>query len=234
MSCIGAQHAQEPLFDPEVSPAACRCLARPAALCGLKLTTTFQRRFAPSRAGKHSYPTLEKADAVIFQFSRIPGLLNSAVAAGEESTLAEARQVLQEIASKQQELQGLLSNQSARSGGLNIWRTAVQRYAENALSSSAQLVNGSASFDTLRPNLDRMVSDLAQAQNLASAFRANAYANFRNNLAQTRKDNATTTRMSIILCLALVAGDPRLLAGNQQHYAQRAWRDRLTAGYHPW
>jgi methyl-accepting chemotaxis protein len=153
----------------------------------------------------HSYPTLEKADAVIFQFSRIPGLLNSAVAAGEESTLAEARQVLQEIASKQQELQGLLSNQSARSDELNIWRTAVQRYAENALSASAQLVNGSASFDTLRPNLDRMASDLAQAQNLASAFRANAYADFQNNLAQTRKDNATTTRIGIILCLALVA-----------------------------
>ena len=77
----------------------------------------------------HSYPTLEKTDAVIFQFSRIPALLNSAVAAGEESTLTEAREVLQAIAAKQQELQGLLSNQRERSDELDAWRVAVQRYA---------------------------------------------------------------------------------------------------------
>ncbi len=152
----------------------------------------------------HSYPTLEKTDAVIFQFSRIPGLLNSAVAAGEESTLTEAREVLQEISSKQQELQGLLSNQRERSEELDAWRMAVQRYAENALSASAQLVKGTASFDTLRPNLDRMASDLGQAQKLGSEFRTSAYEDFQNALAQTRKDNATTTRVGIILSLLLV------------------------------
>ena len=153
----------------------------------------------------HSYPTLEKTDAVIFQFSRIPALLNSAVAAGEESTLTEAREVLQAIAAKQQELQGLLSNQRERSDELDAWRVAVQRYAENALSASSQLVKGTASFDTLRPNLDRMASDLSQAQKLGSAFRTNAYQDFQDALAQTRKDNATTTRVGIILSLVLVA-----------------------------
>ena len=153
----------------------------------------------------HSYPTLEKTDAVIFQFSRIPALLNSAVAAGEESTLTEAREVLQTIAAKQQELQGLLSNQRERSDELNTWRVAVQRYAENALSASSQLVKGTADFEALRPNLDRMASDLAQAQKLGSAFRSNAYQDFQDALAQTRKDNATTTRVGIILSLLLVA-----------------------------
>jgi methyl-accepting chemotaxis protein len=153
----------------------------------------------------HSYPTLEKTDAVIFQFSRIPALLNSAVAAGEESTLSEAREVLQTIAAKQQELQGLLSNQRERSDELNTWRVAVQRYAENALSASSQLVKGTADFEALRPNLDRMASDLAQAQKLGSAFRTNAYQDFQDALAQTRKDNATTTRVGIILSLLLVA-----------------------------
>ena len=153
----------------------------------------------------HSYPTLEKTDAVIFQFSRIPALLNSAVAAGEESTLTEAREVLQTIAAKQQELQGLLSNQRERSDELNTWRVAVQRYAENALSASSQLVKGTADFEALRPNLDRMASDLAQAQKLGSAFRTNAYQDFQDALAQTRKDNATTTRVGIILSLLLVA-----------------------------
>lgn len=56
----------------------------------------------------HSFPTLEKADAVIFQFSRLPGLFNSAVAAGELATLDEARKVLQEIARKQQECRAWL------------------------------------------------------------------------------------------------------------------------------
>ena len=153
----------------------------------------------------HSYPTLEKTDAVIFQFSRIPALLNSAVAAGEESTLTEAREVLQAIAAKQQELQGLLSNQRERSDELDAWRVAVQRYAENALSASSQLVKGTASFDTLRPSLDRMASDLSQAQKLGSGFRTHAYEDFQSALAQTRKDNATTTRVGIILSLVLVA-----------------------------
>ena len=153
----------------------------------------------------HSYPTLEKTDAVIFQFSRIPALLNSAVAAGEESTLTEAREVLQAIAAKQQELQGLLSNQRERSDELDAWRVAVQRYAENALSASSQLVKGTADFEALRPNLDRMASDLSQAQKLGSAFRTNAYQDFQDALAQTRKDNATTTRVGIILSLVLVA-----------------------------
>lgn len=62
----------------------------------------------------HSFPTLEKADAVIFQFSRLPGLFNSAVAAGELETLDEARKVLQEIAGKQQELQTLARGNSGR------------------------------------------------------------------------------------------------------------------------
>lgn len=153
----------------------------------------------------HSYPTLEKTDTVIFQFSRIPGLLNSAVAAGEESPLIEAREVLQLISKNQQELQDLLDKGSLRSDELGAWRGAVKRYAENALSASAELAKGSASFDTLRPNLDRMTSDLAQAQKLGSEFRADAYKDFQSSLAQTRKDNETTTRVGIILCLLLVA-----------------------------
>nr|WP_314527315.1 methyl-accepting chemotaxis protein [uncultured Pseudomonas sp.] len=152
----------------------------------------------------HSYPTLEKADAVIFQFSRIPGLLNNAVAAGEESTLIEAREVLEEISRNQHELQDLVSKRPRRIAELVSWRNAVQRYAENALSASDQLVKGSASFDTLRPNLDRMASDLAQAQKLGAEFRADAYRDFQSNLVQTRKDNETTTRVGIALSLMLV------------------------------
>lgn len=54
-----------------------------------------------------SYPTLERADAAIFQFSRLPALLNSAVAAGELTTLDEARGVLKEIASLHDSLKPL-------------------------------------------------------------------------------------------------------------------------------
>ena len=61
-----------------------------------------------------SYPTLEKADAVIFQFSRIPGLLNNAVAAGEPGILDEARDVLGKIDTEQQALGALLSSQPQR------------------------------------------------------------------------------------------------------------------------
>src|SRR5690606_30992281 len=151
-----------------------------------------------------SYPTLEKADAVIFQFSRIPGLLNNAVAAGEAGILGEAREVLSEIDAQQQALATLLSGQPQRRQALDSWRNAVKGYADNALGASAKLIDGSASFDDLRPSLDRMASDLAQAQKLASDFRAGAYADFQQTLAETREANETTTRLGIILSLVLV------------------------------
>ena len=84
-----------------------------------------------------SFPTLEKADAVIFQFSRIPGLLNNAVAAGEPTLLDEAREVRRGIESRQQELQALTAEHPQLSASLAAWREAVQRYSDNALSASA-------------------------------------------------------------------------------------------------
>jgi len=151
-----------------------------------------------------SYPTLEKADAVIFQFSRVPALLNNAVAAGEPGILDEAREVLQQIDSQQQALASLLSEQRQQLQALSDWRKAVRDYADNALAASTKLIDGSASFDDLRPSLDRMASDLAQAQKLGSDFRAQAYDDFQQTLVQTREANAATTRLGIILILVLV------------------------------
>ncbi|MCQ2045720.1 methyl-accepting chemotaxis transducer [Stutzerimonas stutzeri] len=151
-----------------------------------------------------SYPTLEKADAVIFQFSRVPALLNNAVAAGEPGILDEAREVLQQIDSQQQALASLLSEQRQQHQALSDWRKAVRDYADNALAASTKLIDGSASFDDLRPSLDRMASDLAQAQKLGSEFRAQAYDDFQQTLVQTREANAATTRLGIILSLVLV------------------------------
>ncbi|WP_313482456.1 methyl-accepting chemotaxis protein [Stutzerimonas kunmingensis] len=151
-----------------------------------------------------SYPTLEKADAVIFQFSRVPALLNNAVAAGEPGILDEAREVLQQIDSQQQALASLLSEQRQQHQALSDWRKAVRDYADNALAASTKLIDGSASFDDLRPSLDRMASDLAQAQKLGSDFRTQAYDDFQQTLVQTREANAATTRLGIILSLVLV------------------------------
>jgi len=151
-----------------------------------------------------SYPTLEKADAVIFQFSRVPALLNNAVPAGEPGILDEAREVLQQIDSQQQALASLLSEQRQQLQALSDWRKAVRDYADNALAASTKLIDGSASFDDLRPSLDRMASDLAQAQKLGSDFRAQAYDDFQQTLVQTREANAATTRLGIILSLVLV------------------------------
>lgn len=150
-----------------------------------------------------SYPVLERADAAIFQFSRIPGLLNSAVAAGEQNLLTEAGEVLQAINTHQQELEKLIQVPNRRQQ-LNEWRLAVDRYADNAISVSGKLVSGSASFGDLRPSLDRMANDLAQAQTLAAEFRSAAYEDFEQTLAETREVNATTTRLGIILSLALL------------------------------
>lgn len=151
----------------------------------------------------NSFPTLEKADAVIFQYSRLPGLLNSAVAAGEIETLNEARQVLTDINGKQQELQNLIT-QDDRLTELENWRNAIKRYADNALPASEQLIKGSASFEDLAPNLGRMATDLKEAQQLGDSFRLHAYEDFQQTLAQTRTDNATTTRVGFALSVTLI------------------------------
>ena len=152
-----------------------------------------------------SYPALEKADAAIFQFSRIPGMLNNAVAAGEASVLDDAREVLGGIGAHHQALATLLNDQPERRAALDGWRNAVKDYADNALDASAKLIDGSASFDDLRPSLDRMASDLALAEKHAEEFRAGAYQDFQQTLARTREANASTTRLGIILSLALIA-----------------------------
>ncbi|MDO9624267.1 MAG: methyl-accepting chemotaxis protein [Pseudomonas sp.] len=151
----------------------------------------------------NSFPTLEKADAVIFQYSRLPGLLNSAVAAGELETLDEARKVLSDITGRQQELQGLITRADRRQE-LDAWRNAIKRYADNALPASEQLIKGSASFEDLAPNLGRMATDLADAQRLGDSFRLHAYEDFQHTLAQTRTDNATTTRVGFALSAILI------------------------------
>ncbi len=152
---------------------------------------------------KQSYPTLENADAVIFQFSRIPGLLNSAVAAGEMETLNDARKVIDEINVKQQALQTLVNDQPQRRDELRAWTAAVKSYADNAFSATEQLLKGTA-FEDLRANLDRMANDLQLAQKAGEQFRAHAYDDFQTSLAQTRTDNATTTRVGYGLSIALI------------------------------
>lgn len=152
----------------------------------------------------YSFPTLEKADAVIFQFSRLPGLFNSSVAAGELSTLAQARQVLGEVDVLFQGLNDLTRNNAERAAELEGWRQAIARYADNAMAASEQLIKGSAGFEDLRPSLDRMASDLATAQKLGEAFRNNAYKDFQNTLGQARTDNAETTRTGYILSALLM------------------------------
>ena len=151
----------------------------------------------------NTFPTLEKADAVNFQYSRLPSLLNSAVAAAELETLNDARKVLTDIAGIQQELQKLITRADRRQE-LDAWRTAITRYADNALSASEQLIKGTASFEDLAPNLGRMATDLAEAQRLGNEFRLHAYEDFQQTLAQTRTDNDTTTRVGFALSAILI------------------------------
>ncbi|MNF49501.1 Methyl-accepting chemotaxis protein PctC [compost metagenome] len=147
---------------------------------------------------KQSYPTLETADKVNFQFSRIPGLLNSAVAAGERETLDEARKVLAGVSASLRDLESLTDARTDRAKELQDWSAAIRRYADNAFASSDDLLDGAA-FEDLRSNLDRMAVDLKRAKEAGDRFRSHAYADFQSSLKQVRTDNATTTRVGYLL-----------------------------------
>ncbi len=150
-----------------------------------------------------SYPILETADRAIFQFSRIPGLLNGAVAAGERDTLEEARKALADVNAGLNDLTSLSDGRPSTEEALNAWSAAIRTYAENALTTSEQLLGGAA-FEDLRPNLDRMAIDLKRAQAAGDQFRQQVYGDFQASLAQVRTDNATTTRVGYLLSLALL------------------------------
>ncbi|QJD59355.1 methyl-accepting chemotaxis protein [Pseudomonas sp. gcc21] len=167
----------------------------------VQLTTVDSRLVALET---NSYPVLERADAVLFQFSRLPGIFNSAVTAGELSAIEEANQVLSDIQQHQKQLGQLVAGEAQRKRELDAWRDSINRYASNASQASSALIRGSASFDDLRPSLDRMANDLTQATQLGADFRANAYADFLQTLASTREENAATIRFGIILSLVLV------------------------------
>ncbi|MGQ7818216.1 methyl-accepting chemotaxis protein [Metapseudomonas furukawaii] len=152
---------------------------------------------------KQSYPTLETADKVNFQFSRIPGLLNSAVAAGERETLDEARKVLAGVSASLRDLESLTDARTDRAKELQAWSAAIRRYADNAFASSDRLLDGAA-FEDLRPNLDRMAVDLKRAKEAGDRFRSHAYADFQSSLKQVRTDNATTTRVGYLLSAFLL------------------------------
>ncbi|HLT03834.1 MAG TPA: methyl-accepting chemotaxis protein [Pseudomonas sp.] len=151
-----------------------------------------------------SYPILEQSDAVIFQFSRLPGLFNNAVAAGEATLVDEARQLLDDIDAQQRQLGDLLDD-PLRAQELRDWRAAVTAYGRNALDVSRRLIDGSASFGDLADDLQRLTRELERAQSLASAFRNGAYVDFQQTLAATRDNNATTTRLGVGLSLLLIA-----------------------------
>src|SRR5690606_31975731 len=150
-----------------------------------------------------SYPILEQSDAVIFQFSRLPGLLNNAVTAGEAALVDDARLLLNDIDAQQRQLGGLLED-AQRSQELQAWRNAVNAYGKNALEVSRQLIDGTASFGDLAENLQRMTSDLERAQAMASAFRSSAYQDFQQTLALTRGGNVATTQLGIGLSILLI------------------------------
>ncbi|WP_330113994.1 methyl-accepting chemotaxis protein [Pseudomonas sp. JS3066] len=150
-----------------------------------------------------SYPTLESADRVIFQFARVPDLLNGAVAAGERETLEEARTTLVDVQARLAELKSLTDGRNGRSDELRDWTNAIERYAENALATTERLLVD-ASFDEVRPNLNRMASDLSQAREAGDRFRNDVYTDFQTGLTQVRKDNATTTRVGYLLSLMLL------------------------------
>ncbi|MDC7827426.1 methyl-accepting chemotaxis protein [Pseudomonas sp. BLCC-B13] len=147
---------------------------------------------------KQSYPTLEIADRLNFQLSRIPGLLNSAVASGEQEILDEARQVLADVNNNLRDLELLTNERGNRSEELQAWSSSIRRYSDNAFSSSAQLLDGAA-FDDLRPKLNRMAADLKRAKEAGQRFRRLASSDFHSSLKQVRTDNATTTQLGYLL-----------------------------------
>lgn len=151
----------------------------------------------------NTFPILEKTDAALFQYSRLPGILNNAVAAGELAALNEAQKILSDLLAKHQELQSLVTRSDQRQE-LEAWRSAIQVYAENAISVSEKLIKGSASFEDLSSNLERMATDLTNAEKLGNLFRSGAYEDFQETLKRTRTDNHTTTKVGIALSVILV------------------------------
>ena len=115
----------------------------------------------------HSFPTLEKADAVIFQFSRVPALLNNAVAAGEPGILDEAREVLQQIDSQRSQL-GAVQNRFA-STVANLQSISQNSSAAKGRVEDADFASEAAELTKQQTLQQASTAILSQANQLPSA-----------------------------------------------------------------
>jgi methyl-accepting chemotaxis protein len=152
------------------------------------------------------YPTLEYSDAIIFQFSRIPQLLNNAVSSGEMTALEEARKISIEISGNFEKLRDVLPKSSEmRLTELRAWKTSIQKYESNSYMASERLISGKADFEALSKDFSQMADDLAIAKELSEKFRQGAYEDFEKSLAMSRTDNAETIRVGIFITILLAA-----------------------------
>ena len=158
-----------------------------------------------SKLEQRYYPALEQTDSIIFNFSRLPNLLNNAVAAGEQEIIKEADATIADINSKLSAVKQLSEGEGDLTASAKAWAESISTYYQNARDSSEKIITGSASFDDLRPNLERMSQDLQTSKELGDKFRAAVYANFHDSLELALSNNSTTISVGLILVIVLSA-----------------------------
>lgn len=158
-----------------------------------------------SKLEQRYYPALEQTDSIIFNFSRLPNLLNNAVAAGEQEIIKEADATIADINSKLSAVKQLSEGEGDLAVSAKAWAESISTYYQNARDSSEKIITGSASFDDLRPNLERMSKDLQASKELGDKFRAAVYANFHDSLELALSNNSTTISVGLILVIVLSA-----------------------------
>lgn len=89
-----------------------------------------------SKLEQRYYPALEQTDSIIFNFSRLPNLLNNAVAAGEQEIIKEADATIADINSKLSAVKQLSEGEGDLAVSAKAWAESISTYYQNARDSS--------------------------------------------------------------------------------------------------
>ena len=151
------------------------------------------------------YPALEAADKVIFEFSLIPGLMNTAVATGDLDVIDEADALYQQIEGNMDALDTLVKSNASEYQDLVRWRESIDSYYALASRLSRQMIEGNADFNQLTASLDTMGKQLNASKDLSTLFRKRVYSDFEGLLIEVRENNASTTFSGIVITSAVAA-----------------------------
>jgi len=155
-----------------------------------------------------SFPVIEQIDHGLVRLERIRETLNAAVAGDEAELIDDADRMAEETRQLLQTLQQLVPAQRSVVATLS---SDFQRYYQQARALSLAMLDGSADFSVIQPQIEQMGAALVDIQSGMKGFRQQSHQQFLDTIDEASRSAHESLQFgiaagsSLLLCLLLVA-----------------------------